>query len=90
MTLNQSSHLFSLILVLNAGAFLASCAPRPVAPPLPANPPPPDQSAYSEPTPPPPPPAPARSRAPMPPATMRSQTTISGTVRSFNYGPGGL
>jgi hypothetical protein len=36
MTLHQSSNFFSAILVLEASAFLASCAPRPPASALPA------------------------------------------------------
>lgn len=88
MTLHQSSHLFS-ILVLEASAFLASCAPRPAGPALPPNPLIPGQSASAEP-PPPPPPGRRGPQPPAPPLAVNGQTTVSGIVRSFNYGPAGL
>jgi hypothetical protein len=89
MTLHQSSNFFSAILVLEASAFLASCAPRPPASALPANPLVPGQSAYRQPPPLPSPPQRGHPQALAPPPAVNGQTTISGTVRSFNYGPGG-
>lgn len=63
-----------------------SCRAQPPAPPPP---PPPGPSAFA---PPPPPPPPRRGRGPLGPGPVEqaSRTTISGVVRSFNYGPGGL
>jgi hypothetical protein len=57
-------------------------------PPPPPVPPPPGPSAFAAP----PPPPPRGGRGPLPPgpAAQGSQTTVSGVVRSFNYGPGGL
>lgn len=89
MTLQEGgSRLFSAMLVIQASVCLASCAPRPAAPALPLNPLPPGQSAYAEP--PPPPSPPQRGVAAAPPPAAAGQTAISGIVRSFNYGPGGL
>jgi len=63
-----------------------SCRAQPPAPPPP--PPPPGPSAF---VPPPPPPPPRGRRGPLSaPGEQGSRTTVSGVVRSFNYGPGGL
>ena len=63
-----------------------SCRAQPPAPPPP---PPPGPSAFVAP---PPPPPPRGRRGPLPPGpdAEGSRTTLSGVVRSFNYGPGGL
>jgi hypothetical protein len=65
-----------------------SCLAQPPAPPPP---PPPGPSAFIAQAPPPPPP-PRGLRGPLPPgpAAQGPRTTVSGIVRSFNYGPGGL
>jgi hypothetical protein len=66
-----------------------SCRAQPPAPPPP--PPPPGPSAFIGQAPPPPPP-PRGRREPLPPGppAQGPRTTVSGIVRSFNYGPGGL
>jgi hypothetical protein len=68
------------------GALLSglNCQAQPPAPPPP---PPPGSSAIV-----PPPPPPPRGRGPLPPGPgeQGSRTTVSGVVRSFTYGPGGL
>src|ERR1700683_5560407 len=70
------------------GALLSgqNCQAHPPAPPPPPPPHPPGSSATV------PPPPPPRGRGPLPPGPgeQRSRTTVSGVVRSFTYGPGGL
>lgn len=72
--------------ILGSGIFLiglvaASCRAQPPAVPPPPGPPPPPPNAAL----PPPPP-----RGPAQPPPDGSRTSISGVVRSFTYGPGGL
>jgi len=65
-----------------------SCRAQPPAPPPP--PPTPGPSAFVAQPPPPPPPRGRPGPLPPGPGEQGSRTTVSGVVRSFNYGPGGL
>ena len=71
----------TLFVSLLSGLDSVSCRAQPPAPP------PPGPAAFGA-----PPPPPRGGRRPLPPgpAAQGSRTTLSGVVRSFNYGPGGL
>ena len=77
----------TLLASLLSGLGSVSCRAQPPAPPPP---PPPGPSAFVAPPPPPPPPRGRWRPAPPGPGAQGSRTTISGVVRDFNYGPGGL
>ncbi len=89
MTTHKTFRHAAILIALTSGLGTTSCRAQPPGPPPP--PPPPGPSGFVAPQP--PPPAPGRGpRPPAPPPSdvQGSRTTITGVVRNFNYGPGGL
>jgi hypothetical protein len=79
----------AILIAITSGLGTTNCRAQSPGPPPP--PPPPVPSGFVAPQPPPPPPGRGpRPPAPPPPDVQGSRTTITGMVRNFNYGPGGV
>jgi len=79
----------AILIAIASGLGTTNCRAQPPGPPPP--PPPPGPAGFVAPQPPPPPPGRGpRPPAPPPPDIQGTRTTITGVVRNFNYGPGGV